>query len=415
MTQPGEPEHYEDLELPPHPPADSPGGIDLTFRPDIEGLRAVAVILVIFFHSQIGFFSGGFVGVDVFFVLSGFLITGLLLKEHETRGKISILGFYARRTRRILPAAMFVIVLTVAGSYFIQNFLTFTNVAADGRWAALFAANFHFAIQGTNYFNQGNPVSPLQHYWSLAVEEQFYLVWPLLVLLAGVVFRPKYIRFSVLGVATVGVGASFIWCVWQTNVEPTWAYFSPFTRAWELGVGAMLAALVPVLRRIPPAIGIALAWAGLAAIVIGAIVYNSSTAYPGWAALLPVLGAGAVVVGGASGPGAGHLLAWRPVRSVGRVSYGWYLLHYPFMILLVGAIWTHALSVQENLIIAGITLIAAYIMYFLLERPIRRSTVLARHPWVSIGIGALFVSTAWLFCYLLHPSIHNLWFQNLLP
>jgi peptidoglycan/LPS O-acetylase OafA/YrhL len=399
----------DDRLLPPHPPTDTPGGIDLTFRPDIEGLRAVAVILVVLYHSQITAISGGFVGVDVFFVLSGFLITGLLLKEHSLRGKVSILGFYARRTRRILPAAMTVIVLTVLASYFIQNFLTYGLVAQDGRWATLFAANFHFAIEGNNYFNAGNAVSPLQHYWSLAVEEQFYLVWPLLVLLVGLVFRRVDIRTRVLVIAVAGVIASFVWSVTQTGPQPVWSYYSPFTRAWELGLGAVLAALVPHLQRIPARVGFALAWLGLIAITVSAFEYSDLTSYPGSAALVPVLGACAVVAGGAGGLGARHLLALRPVRSIGRVSYGWYLLHYPLMVILTGALWLHPLSIEENLVISACTLAGAYLMYFVLERPIRRSVFLARHPLVSVLVGATFVLAAFLVCWLVHPSIHTLW------
>lgn len=399
-------------DLPPHPPVNTPGGIDLEFRPDIEGLRAVAVILVVLYHSQVTAVHGGFVGVDVFFVLSGFLITGLLLKEHSQRGRVSILGFYARRTRRILPAAMTVIVLTVAASYLIQNFFAYGDTAQDGRWASFFVANFHFISVQTNYFDLGNPPSPLTHYWSLAVEEQFYVVWPLAILLVGLLLRRVDIRWRVLAVAACGVAASFVWCVVQTGQEPTIAYFSPYTRGWELGLGAVLATLVPVMAKIPRIVGLLLAWTGLVAIFVSAVVYSASTSYPGWPALLPVLGAAAVVAGGSSGVGASHLLGLRPVRSVGRVSYGWYLLHYPLMIILVGALWSHPLSVEENLVIAGCTLVAAYVMFYVLERPIRRSKYLARHPVVSIAVGLCFVAGAFLFCYLLHPSFHRLWFQG---
>ena len=161
------------------PPPDTPGGTDLRFRPDVEGLRAVAVLAVVLYHC--GVVRGGFVGVDVFFVISGFLITGLLLREHEQRSSISLPGFYARRARRILPAGMLVIIVTILLAHHYQNFLAYAFTTGDGRWAALFAANVHFANVGTDYFLQSNdPVqgSPLLHYWSLAVEEQFYVAWP---------------------------------------------------------------------------------------------------------------------------------------------------------------------------------------------------------------------------------------------
>jgi peptidoglycan/LPS O-acetylase OafA/YrhL len=398
----------DDSTLPARPPEDTPGGMDLNFRPDVEGLRAVAVVLVVLFHAGVSWLPGGYVGVDVFFVISGFLITGLLLREYEKRGRISISGFYARRARRILPAAMLVIVLAVIASYFIQNFIEYGNVSQDGRWATLFAGNFHFAAVGNGYFQKSVAPSPLQHFWTLAVEEQFYLVWPPLVLLVSVMFRRIPFRWRVTTIAGCAIAASMIWSIIQTNNAPVAAYFSPFTRAWELGLGAITATLVPQLSRVPKALGSVLAYAGLAAVVASAAWYTSTTPFPGTAALLPVLGTVAIVAGGASGGGAKHLLGLRPMRSVGRVSFGWYLLHYPPMIILTGALWVHPLSVQEDLLIAAATLVAAYIMYAIIERPIRRSSFLAHRPWLSIAMGATMVLTAFLVCDLLHPSLHTL-------
>jgi peptidoglycan/LPS O-acetylase OafA/YrhL len=298
----------------------------------------------------------------------------------------------------------------VVASYFIQNFVQYAATAEDGRWAALFAANIHFGLVGHGYFQQGVAPSPLEHYWSLGVEEQFYLVWPGLILLIGAVFTRIPLRVRVTALAALATIASFVWSEIQTTANPNWAYFSPFTRGWELGIGALVAALLPQLRKLPKATGTVLAYGGLAAIVISALWYTSATPFPGNAALLPVLGATAVIVGGASGAGAIHFLGLRPARSVGRVSYGWYLLHYPPMILLTGALYSHPLSVDENLIIAAVTLVLAYGMYAIYETPIRRSTTLAYRPWLSIGIGLTFVLTAFLVCLLLHPSIHSLWF-----
>jgi peptidoglycan/LPS O-acetylase OafA/YrhL len=173
-------------------------------------------------------------------------------------------------------------------------------------------------------------------------------------------------------------------------------------------MGALAATLVPQFARLYKSVGSAIAYAGLTAIVIGALWFTASTPFPGTAALLPVLGAVAVVVGGSSGAGAGHLLGLSPVRSVGRVSFGWYLLHYPPMIILTGALWTHPLSVQENLVIAAVTLACAYVMYAVIERPIRRSPFLAYRPWLSISMGGAFVIAAFLVSYLLHPSLHSL-------
>ena len=213
------------------PPAESPGGIDLAFRPDVEGLRAVAVILVVLYHAGVSSMQGGFVGVDVFFVISGFLITGLLLREHERRGKVSIPGFYARRARRILPAGMLVLIATVLAAYHYQNFLDYAKTAQDARWAALFAANIHFANVGTDYQSIGQAPSPLLHYWSLGVEEQFYFVWPTIVLVTGLCCAVGRCRFSLLAVAAVGSVASFLWAVHVNGTNATWGVLLPVRRA----------------------------------------------------------------------------------------------------------------------------------------------------------------------------------------
>ena len=244
------------------------------FRQDIQGLRALAVLLVILDHARIGPFHGGFVGVDVFFVISGFLITGLLVSEAERTGRVSLLGFYARRARRILPAATLVIVATVAASIYFLSAVEANGVIEDALWATFFAANFKFARDGTDYFQNDTPPSPLQHYWSLAVEEQFYLVWPLLVLLlclyaawrarrsAGA--RSLGPRVRDLGVSplVVIVGISFAYSVSFSTTDPVSAYFSPFTRAWELGIGALVACLSTRLILLKPSVQALLSWGG---------------------------------------------------------------------------------------------------------------------------------------------------------
>ncbi len=395
------------------PPEDSPGGTEIRFRPDIEGLRAVAVTLVVVYHVHRSWLPSGFIGVDVFFVISGFLITSLLLKEHSARHTISIAGFYARRARRILPAAMIVISLTALASYWIQNFQDFRNTAADGRWASLFAANIHFGYVGGNYLGNTGTPSALLHYWSLAVEEQFYLAWPILILLTGLVMRRIDLRWRVATVATLGIGFSYVWSITQTSSYPTWAYFSPFTRAWELGLGALVAAAAPWCARIPRRWGEFGALLGLATIIaFGFLAHVSEArAWPGAIAAVPVAAAAMVIAGGVGSRGASVVLALRPVRSVGRVSYGWYLLHYPMTIIMAGAIF-HRLSALENSVIALISLWMAYDMYRYIERPIRRSTVLARSPLLSLLMGAAFVGATFALCYFLHPTLHPLWLNS---
>ncbi len=227
------------------------------FRPDIQGLRALAVVVVILNHL-FGWPAGGFVGVDVFFVISGFLITGLLYREHERTGRISFVDFYRRRVKRIIPIATIVIVVTVAISFVVYFTARAQSILNDGVWALLFASNWHSAFQGTNYWADDGTVSPLQHYWSLAVEEQFYVVWPWLIVAAFAVAsrrswdgRARRSALLVLmGTITI---ASFGWAIAQTITNPGFAYFSTFVRAWELGVGAMVAIAAPVLSKIPQA------------------------------------------------------------------------------------------------------------------------------------------------------------------
>ena len=257
-----------------------------TFRPDLEGLRGLAILLVLGFHAVLPGFGGGFVGVDVFFVLSGFLITGLLLREHERTGTVSLRNFYARRARRILPAAAVVLVLTLIASSVLLAPLLLPPIATDAASAALSVSNYRFASQLMDYFATGVFPSPFLHYWSLGVEEQFYLVWPALLILAWRSRRPDLSVRLVLGIVLV---ASLVGAVWLTSVSAPWAFYSLPTRAWQLALGGVLAAL-PLQRvgRIAGAGLAALAWAGLAAVIVGAcVLIDASTPYPGTAAILP--------------------------------------------------------------------------------------------------------------------------------
>src|SRR6187402_3292258 len=262
-----------------------------TFRADVQGLRAIAVLTVIAGHAGVPFLPGGFVGVDVFFVISGFLISQLLFREVEKSGRLSIPGFYARRARRILPAATLVTVATVVASAIWLSAVDLLTVVKDALWAVFFAANIHFAAVGTDYFAQEEPPSPLQHYWSLAVEEQFYLVWPALLLLLVLVARrralPKRLVLVVLLVLTL---ASFVWSVVSTSTDPLAAYFSTLARAWELGLGALTALVATtVARRLPSSARGLLCVAGLGLIALACLVYGDQTPFPGSAAAIPVV------------------------------------------------------------------------------------------------------------------------------
>ncbi|HEY5419218.1 MAG TPA: acyltransferase, partial [Marmoricola sp.] len=265
----------------------------------MQGLRALAVAMVIFDHAAVPWLRGGFVGVDVFFVVSGFLISALLLHEVTATGRVRIGHFYARRARRILPAATVVLVATSVFAALELSTTKVVEIVQDVRWAAFFAANVHFARLGTDYFEQDRAVSPVQHFWSLAVEEQFYLVWPVLLLVVALVGAAR----GMLRVVTVLLCGtwllSLIWSVVLTPRSPTASYFSSATRAWELATGALLALAGHLLPRMPRLVRHVLSALGLVGLVVAAVSYDSSTPFPGWRALLPVLGAAALLAAGA--------------------------------------------------------------------------------------------------------------------
>ena len=260
---------------------------DRRFRPDVEGLRAVAVILVVLYHAGFPSLTGGFVGVDVFFVISGFVITGLLLRERASTSKTSILAFYGRRCRRILPAATLVIIVTVVASYVVLGVVFGNPTAIDARWTAVFLANFHFASIGTDYLNANQPPSPLLNFWSLAVEEQFYLVYPTIFLVVAGLRTRLSLRARLIAVLVPIIVGSLVWSVVQTHANPTAAYYSPLTRAWELALGALIACGTPWLMRLRPTIAAGMTWIGLAAIGVAAFAYSGSTPYPGILVAVP--------------------------------------------------------------------------------------------------------------------------------
>jgi peptidoglycan/LPS O-acetylase OafA/YrhL len=363
------------------------------FRPGIEGLRAIAVLVVVLQHGGVAAMRGGYVGVDVFFVLSGFLITGLLLRDHERLGRVNLPDFYARRVRRILPACTLVLVATVGAAFVLLGTNRAVRVATDGQWAVLFAENVRQIEIGSNYLSAQLPPSPLQHFWSLAVEEQFYLVWPALFSLALLLAGSRRPRVSLACVLVGLIAASLAWSVWQTGQELTVAYFSPLTRAWELAAGALLAVGAPALLRAPARLGLAASSVGLIAIVIAVLGFDSDTPIPGYAVSLPVVGTFLIIAGGTIAPARGleHVLACRPLQWIGKRSYAWYLWHWP--VLVIAAAWAgHQLTLLENMALCLVALAAAAIAFALIEHPIHRSTRLqARSPWLSVAIGAVII------------------------
>ncbi len=378
------------------------------FRPDVEGLRAVAIVLVVLYHAHAGLAPGGYAGVDVFFVISGFLITGQLVRELRTAGRISFLAFYARRARRILPAAMLTVIVTAVASGLLLNPLAARRALDDLLSAIYFGANVHFAAQGADYFNAGLSPSPIQHFWSLAVEEQFYIVWPLLLFVSSLIWlgvrrrsRREQARRPVMGAVTVVLAIlaaiSLMASIRETGTSPSWAYFSIVTRAWELAVGAMVALALPLAARLDRRLAIPLSWVGLSCIALAAALFSDTTSYPGDSALLPVLGTAAVICGGSALAsrrfGAEALLRTPPFQRVGAWSYSWYLWHWPALVL-APAVLGHSLSEIQALAVAVVSLVIAAMSFVLLERPIRRMQIVVRRPALGLSAGGVLAAAA---------------------
>ncbi len=303
-------------------------------RRDIQGLRMVAVVAVVVNHLT-GHPRGGFVGVDVFFVISGYLITAHLVRDlSRTSGVRQYVGdFYRRRVRRLMPAALLVIAATLAVSRTVLDTVRFDGARRDGIWAAAFGANWHLIDVKTDYFTAGGPESPFQHYWSLSVEEQFYLVWPLALLLLGRLAARH--RWAVVGGAAAVLGvASLLLAVGPSMSDPTVAYFSTITRAWELALGALVACLAPSLRASIAALT-ALSFAGLTLVGISLFTAHGGAGFPVPGAVLPCLGS-ALVLAAASGPARARnvLLTNRGAVFLGDISYSIYLVHFPVIVLL---------------------------------------------------------------------------------
>ena len=346
---------------------------DRRFRPDVEGLRAVAVLLVVLYHADVPRLTGGFVGVDVFFVISGFVITGLLLRERQRTGHTSILNFYGRRLRRILPAATLVILVTVIASYLLLGFVSGNAVANDGRWAAVFLSNFHFEEVGTNYFTAKLSPSPLQNFWSLSVEEQFYFVYPTLFLLITRLKGRLSQQTKMVIVLVLVIVVSYWFSVAQTAAQPTAAYFSPFTRAWELALGALVAVGTPWLKNMTTLSAAVLTWVGLAAIAAAAFAFTAQTPYPGSLVAIPVFGAALVIAGGVAAPrlGAERLLGLGPSQWLGKRSYSLYLWHWPILIIAAEHAGKSTLPLADNLLLILLAIVISMASYRLVENPIR--------------------------------------------
>ncbi|MBT2450867.1 acyltransferase family protein [Streptomyces sp. ISL-43] len=369
------------------------------FRPDIEGLRAVAVLAVLAFHAGIPGLAGGFVGVDVFFVVSGYLITGLLVREAVTTGRIRLLDFFSRRARRLLPSAAVVLGAVAMAGAWLTVPLRRAGLEQDVVAAALSAANWRFIAQQTDYLAAGHDQSPLLHFWSLAVEEQFYLLWaPMLALIvlgaARAVRRGRAVRSAVALAAVPLVLGSFALSLRWTDHSASLAYLATPSRVWQFGVGALLALLPWHLMRGPRPLRLLCGWAGGAAIVWCAVSYGTSTPYPGYAALVPTLATAAVILAAIPGRGehsamgaygVGRLLAGRAPRAVGRLSYNLYLWHWPVLVLAEARFGTQGWPAKAALTLGAV--LPAYATMRWVEQPLRRSRTVSELPRRGLSVG----------------------------
>jgi len=364
------------------------------FRPDIEGLRGVAVLMVLVFHAGVSVLPGGFAGVDVFFVISGFLITGLLVREVELSGRVRLLAFYARRAKRLLPAASVVLLAAGLLTWAVLPRIRWAETAGDLIASAVYVVNWRLADRSVDYLAEDSVASPVQHYRSLAVEEQFYVAWPLLIVLGAWLVRRSgaHVR-RVLGVLLAGVVvASFTWSLHLTETSPETAYFVSTTRLWELGLGGLVALAAPLLQRLTATSATLLAWCGLLAVLASTVVLGPGTAWPGSAALLPTLGAAALIAGGTRARPAGpaRWLGSGPMRWVGGMSYSLYLWHWP--LLIAAAAWWGRLSVWQGLAVAAFSFAPSWLTRTLVENPVRRTPVLARVPaGLAVGLACTLV------------------------
>ncbi|SEE98669.1 Peptidoglycan/LPS O-acetylase OafA/YrhL, contains acyltransferase and SGNH-hydrolase domains [Ruania alba] len=364
------------------------------FRPDIEGLRAVAIGLVLLYHAEVvELVPGGFVGVDVFFVISGFLITGLLIRELERSGRVSLGRFYARRAKRLLPATGVVLVVTAVLTWLSVSVVQWRVFGGDIVGAALYVVNWVLAGRSVDYLAEDVGVSPVQHFWSLAVEEQFYIVWPLLLVLVGWwVRRRTHARLRPVMAVAIGVVIvpSFVISLVWTASNPAVAFFVTPTRLWELGIGAFVAIGAPLWPRVPARVAWVLGWFGLVAVVVSAVVLTEQVAWPGYAALWPTVATALVIVAGfTSGRwGAASLLAWKPAVWVGGLSYSLYLWHWPLLVTATN-LWGE-LGGKKGLLVAAASFVPAYLSYRLVENPLRFSKGLSGSNRLSLSLGGNF-------------------------
>jgi len=368
-------------------------------RPEIQALRAIAVATVVVFHYWPDLISGGYIGVDVFFAISGFLITGHLVREVDRSGHVSLAGFWARRARRILPAALLVLLFCAVATFLIVPLNLWDQFFTEIQASTLYVENWYLAHQAVDYLGADNRPSPVQHYWSLSVEEQFYIVWPVLILIAMTIVRKGSAllrRRSIIVMLALLTGLSLAYSIWGTANDPAAAFFLTPTRVWEFGAGGLLAMLATSSAR--PQLRAVVSWLGVAMILVAAFAYTPQTRFPGVAAILPIAGTLAVIWAGSPA------LRWaptgwmslRPAQWLGDVSYSVYLWHWPLLIL-APFLLLEDLSTPIKIALVALTLVLAALSKRYVEDPLRSGPLLAgRRPRRSFAFALAGTATVLL-------------------
>lgn len=370
------------------------------YRADVEGLRAVAVLLVMLMNAGLPWVHGGYVGVDVFLVISGFLITQLLVRELRSTGRLRMRRFYARRARRLLPASATVLVASALLTWAFLPPNRWVSTGWDIIGSALYTMNWRLADQSVDYMFDNSAPSMVQHYWSLSVEEQFYFLWPALLISGALIarfLRRRRLNGSLLcALAIVGV-PSLAWSIYYSQSSPAKAYFVTTTRLWELALGAALAIVAVSGRSMPRVLAYFVGWAGLAAIIAAGVLFSPSTVFPGYAALLPTVGTAAVIFAGFTAQGretgsAGWLLAMGPMETIGRHSYSLYLCHWPLVVVATAVLGK--LDPITGLVVVAASAVPAYLLHHHVENPVRFSQGQLSHsiPMLKFGAAVTVVS-----------------------
>lgn len=361
------------------------------YRPDVEGMRAFAIVLVVLSHLSIDGFSAGFIGVDIFFVISGYLITGVLVREYETSSKIELLRFFSNRMRRLLPSLVLVVLVSGVLVYKIEPESKHLGQSMAAAMAVAWMSNIYFAFSDANYFSAESSENAFLHTWSLGVEEQFYIAWPLMILMYFKLFGKSSKATALIPLFSIVAILSLLACILISKISPIFSFYMMPTRAWQFSAGAIAWLFFRQGEYSSVFYGVT-GWVGFLLLAAALLGIDESTVYPGWVAIVPTLGACALLVSGriletspssvAAWPT--RLLALPPMQGLGKISYAWYLWHWP--VIIIGA---YAAPVKGNVFNAVaallVSLVLAVLTHFLLENPVRYGRLARmRHGWQLI-------------------------------